>query len=159
MRIFIGIDPGAKGGGVAIEETGVFLERFPFVSFHDAASRIDWLWGQREIALVCLEKVQAMPGQGRTSMFSFGANFGFWIGVLEARRIAYELIIPQKWQKEVLDCKPGKGETKDHVFNWACRRWPGVSFVTEKGRRQYEYTDAIGLAEYARRRINGGGTK
>lgn len=48
----------------------------------------------------CLERVGARPGQGVTSMFKFGENFGFIQGLLTACSIPYGLVTPQKWKRE-----------------------------------------------------------
>lgn len=95
---YIGIDPGKKGALAVIAEDGSLILR-PF----DKRAYIDVLaeYGDFEAAaVVCLEHVGAMPGQGVTSMFSFGENFGWLQGVLDAYGIRYELVRPQKWKKE-----------------------------------------------------------
>jgi crossover junction endodeoxyribonuclease RuvC len=46
-----------------------------------------------------LEKVTARPGQGVTSMFRFGQNFGEHEGVLVALGIDISYITPQTWKK------------------------------------------------------------
>lgn len=58
----------------------------------------------REIVLshtctvACIEAVHSAPGQGVASTFKFGANFGWWLGVIDALLISYILVSPQKWQ-------------------------------------------------------------
>lgn len=92
---YIGIDPGKGGALCVLGEDGTVA-----VSF-DREAYIELLAGvEGKNAVCCLEKVGAMPGQGVTSMFSFGENFGFIQGVLEAYHIPYELVRPQKWKKE-----------------------------------------------------------
>ena len=46
-----------------------------------------------------LESVGAMPGQGVTSMFSFGVSFGLLKGVLAANFIPRTLVRPAEWKK------------------------------------------------------------
>lgn len=46
----------------------------------------------------CIEAVHSAPGQGVSSVFKFGANFGWWLGVLDTLQISYILVSPQKWQ-------------------------------------------------------------
>ena len=48
-----------------------------------------------------LEKVHAMPGQGVTSMFTFGRNLGFLRGLLVGYGLPFEDVPPQTWQKGV----------------------------------------------------------
>jgi crossover junction endodeoxyribonuclease RuvC len=50
---------------------------------------------------VWLERVSAMPGQGVTSMFSFGRGVGQLEGVLAALRVPVSYVTPQSWQKAV----------------------------------------------------------
>jgi crossover junction endodeoxyribonuclease RuvC len=54
-----------------------------------------------------VELVNAMPGQGVTSMFAFGHAFGLACGVLAGMGIPCELITPAKWKRD-LKVNPGK---------------------------------------------------
>ena len=49
--------------------------------------------------LACLEAVGARPGQGVSSVFSFGHSFGTISGVLAALKVPMELITPGRWKK------------------------------------------------------------
>jgi crossover junction endodeoxyribonuclease RuvC len=46
-----------------------------------------------------IEQVHAMPGQGVTSMFNFGANYGAIGGALGALGIPVHTVTPGKWKK------------------------------------------------------------
>lgn len=48
-----------------------------------------------------LELVHAMPGQGVTSMFTFGMGYGAIKGVLAALGIPMTTVPPTKWQKDL----------------------------------------------------------
>ena len=48
---------------------------------------------------VYLERVSAMPGQGVSSMFSFGCSYGIVLGVLAALQYSVTLVTPQSWKK------------------------------------------------------------
>lgn len=50
------------------------------------------------IQSACIELVHSAPGQGVSSTFKFGMNFGWWIGLLDAHSISYGLVSPQRWQ-------------------------------------------------------------
>ena len=52
---------------------------------------------------VYMENVHAMPGQGVTSMFSFGRNFGWWLGVFGLMGLDVHGLEPRTWIKEVYD--------------------------------------------------------
>ena len=99
--IYVGVDPGQKGGYAVIStsETGQAVFAYPwddtfFVMEMQALSRM----GNGIVAAV--EKVGAMPGQGVTSMFNFGKSAGYIEGVLSGLGIPYQLVPPAKWKKE-----------------------------------------------------------
>ena len=92
---FIGVDPGKKGSLALLENGAVSIFPFSEDAYIDVLSKVD-----PHNAMCCLEHVGAMPGQGVTSMFHFGENFGFIQGVLRAYKIPFELVRPQKWKKE-----------------------------------------------------------
>ena len=143
-RLYIGIDPGKKGALAIIDGENVSV--YPF----DKDAYIQELKiAAHHPCVCCLERVGAMPGQGVTSMFSFGANFGFIQGVLHAYHIPFELVTPQKWKKEF--GVSGKNESVT-----VCKRlFPGVSLLaTEKCRTDSDgMAEALLMAEYARRRL------
>jgi len=100
--MIITIDPGASGAVAIIKDGHVVTHSFKdesgtieFIKFH--ANDPNKL--TRNFAY--LEQVSSMPGQGVTSMFSFGANFGFYRGVLQALDIPFDMVRPQKWQKDL----------------------------------------------------------
>lgn len=97
----LGIDPG-QTGALAIfqlDEGEYYLD-----AVFDYADKDLFMPVLREISLienctsVCIEAVHSAPGQGVSSTFKFGANFGWWIGVLDALGYSYTLVTPQKWQ-------------------------------------------------------------
>ena len=75
-----------------------------------------------------VEQVQAMPKQGSSSGFRFGASFGIILGVLGALEIPYVLVHPSKWKKAM-----GLDANKDKARTMAIQRWPGASsYLTRK---------------------------
>lgn len=147
--IYIGIDPG-KSGAMAIlngdpEEHEVEIIPYDPEAYFNA---LDTKYLYRKIC--CLERVGAMPGQGVTSMFRFGENFGIIQGILIATKTPFELVMPQKWKKEF-------GITGDKNSSIAvCKRlFPDVSLLpTERCRKDNDgMAEALLMAEYARRRL------
>ena len=141
---YIGIDPG-KGGGIAIiHQEGADAWRYPG-DIVSAAGLVAGLHAQHRIRLAVIEKVGARPGQGVTSMFSFGQNFGGWLGILAALGIPHMLVTPRKWQSAMLDA--GTGDTKARSLNMARRLFPEIDlrFKADDGK-----ADALHLARYAR---------
>ena len=90
---YIGIDPGKDGALALIMDKAVTIIPFDERGYEIALAHI-----KGSDARCCLERVGAMPGQGVTSMFKFGENFGFIRGLLQANGIPYELVTPQKWK-------------------------------------------------------------
>lgn len=145
--IYIGIDPGKSGALAQIDEHGN-AGIIPW----DEESYIGALGGAwlQNNCVVCLEHVGAMPGQGVTSMFNFGQNFGYIKGLLEAFSIPYELVRPQKWKKEFSIT----GDKNSSIE--VCKRlFPGVSLLrTDQCKKDdNNMAEALLMAEYARRRL------
>lgn len=154
MKISIGIDPGSKGGYAVIREeldgsTTVesyiwdndgFIEKMRDIE--KDARILSWN--------VCcaVEKVGAMPGQGVTSMFSFGKSCGYIEGVLHALGIPYQLVPPRVWKKafSLTNDKKLSIETCKKLF-------PKVDLrATERCRTDSDgKAEALLLAAYAKR--------
>lgn len=141
---YIGIDAGAKGAVAIIDDHGIVG-----VTVFDEEKYCDIL-GAAKNCICCLEHVGAMPGQGVTSMFSFGENFGFIQGVLKANGIPYELVRPQKWKKEFSITKD-----KNTSIEVCKRLFPNVSLRrTDKCTTDHDgLAEALLMAEYARRKL------
>lgn len=147
--IYIGIDPG-KSGAMAVIYCGGMNDAVKLIPF-DEREYIRRLQDMKApFSKACLEHVGAMPGQGVTSMFNFGQNFGYIKGLLEAFQIPYELVRPQKWKKEF-----GITGDKNSSVEVCKRLFPGVSLRrTERCRKDDDgMAEALLMAEYARRRL------
>ena len=146
--IYIGIDPGKSGALAYIMKDGSSNA----VMFDD--SQYKYILRQISIyddeAVCCLEHVGAMPGQGVTSMFSFGENFGYIKGLLSAYGIPYQLVRPRIWKKEF-----GVTGDKNTSVEVCKRLFPDVSLRTSDRSRKdnVNLAEAMLMAEYARRRL------
>mgnify|MGYP001301375605 CR=1 FL=1 len=146
MRFYAGIDPGATGGiavvSALLEEAHAWL--YPG-DVSQAADLLREVWADYKPVLCALEHVRAMPGQGVVSMFSFGANYGEWRGMLAALALPWIEVTPQVWQRKCLD--PGeKGTSKARSLEMARRLFPGVDLHRKK---DHGLADALHLARYA----------
>ena len=108
--IFIGIDPGLNGAIAFLDTEKGHLSVLDMpvlelirngkakreVSAHGLASVFTLA---ENVSHAVLERVGAMPGQGVTSVFSFGRSVGLVEGVLAARGITASIVTPQAWQK------------------------------------------------------------
>ena len=90
-----GIDPGANGSCV-VHDNGVFTHQ-KFTTEGDMAQFIK----EQAPDFCFLEEVHSMPGQGVSSVFSFGSNYGFYRGVLFALGIPFSTVPPAKWMRDM----------------------------------------------------------
>lgn len=142
--IAIGIDPGKSGAMSFIFEDGSTLS-IPF----DESDYIYYLSKRTADECFCvLEKVSSMPHQGIASTFSFGQNFGWIMGVLEAFEIPFQLVRPQEWKKHF-----GCTSDKNTSVQVAKRLFPNAQLLrTEKSRKDDDgIAESLLMAEYARR--------
>ena len=152
--IWIGIDPGQKGGYaliIAKEEkidNGVYVYPWDDNEFPAKMRGIKHL-ADNPVMVACVEKVGAHPGQGVTSMFSFGQSYGFILGVLAALGIGVQLVPPGTWKKEFSLI----GKDKAASIEVCKRLFPGVNLLaSEKCRKDSDgMAEALLLACYAKR--------
>lgn len=109
--IYIGIDPGAKGGFSLIYPNAP-VECF----FWDEEKFIDKISGlakkyKSEEMIACLEQVHSMPTDSHKVAFSFGYQQGFIKAVLKTFKVPYQEISPMKWKKEFNLIKKSKTES------------------------------------------------
>ncbi len=142
---YVGIDPGAKGAFAMLDTGTVDVLPLDMEEFTAAMRRLD-----PKQTRVVLEHVSAMPGQGVVSMFSFGTGWGRIMGVLDALRIPYELVRPQKWKKAF-----SVTGDKNSSIAVAKRLFPGIDLHrTERSRKDDDgLAEALLMAEYARRTL------
>lgn len=153
--IYIGVDPGKKGGYASISTDGVEVYPWNDTEFSDWIASIRAKANPNgDFVIAAVEKVGAMPGQGTVSMFSFGQSFGFILGVLTAFGIGYQLIPPRKWKAEFGLLNTQKQASVDV----AKRLFPGVSLLpSDRCRKDSDgMADALCLCEYARRHFGEG---
>ncbi len=154
--IFLGIDPGLHGGLAFIDETGriVALEVMPIMgkpATVDAGRLASILRGHNPDR-VSLEKVGSRPGQGVTSMFTFGQSYGMVRGVVAALGIPLELVRPQAWQKG-LGVVPGD-DAKARTLAYVRMLWPEAAIVPPRCRVPHSgLVDALGISEWCRLRL------
>lgn len=141
--IYIGIDPGANGGIGVIDTIEDTAEAYPLTTekLMEVLHRI----GRTR---VCVEQVNAMPGQGVTSMFNFGKNFGIILGILEALYVSYQLVTPKKWKKEF-----SLNSDKKKSIECCKRLFPLVDLKkSDRARTDHDgMAEALLIAEYGRR--------
>lgn len=146
----IGIDPGCSGAVVILTHEGRVYDRLLMPTFKvgknsrvNGAALADFLHGVRTVGHAYLEAVHAMPGQGVSSMFSFGHAAGVAEGVLQGIGIPYTLVTPQHWKK-----RAGLiGTEKDAARSRAIQLWPDWRDLDAKGKGQ-ALADAALIARF-----------
>jgi crossover junction endodeoxyribonuclease RuvC len=159
MEAYVGIDPGASGAVVVIPEDG---SEPRILRFGNSTEKQIWDFINSiafDYECFCtLELVGAMPGQGVSSMFSFGDSVGFIRGLLTAASIPFEKKVPRAWQK-VVGITPrvtGKkeGETEESKTEFKRRVRSKAEQLFPKVKMTNDIADALLIAEFTRRTRN-----
>ena len=161
--IIIGIDPGLSGA-IAILDDKKVLSIFEMPVMAEGKKNKRQLNSAQlvniiksniiksdEIAVV-VEQVNAMPGQGVTSMFNFGQTFGAIKGVCAALELPIFFVRPSKWKKhfELINTHKDASRTK------AIEMFPKISSILSK-KKDVNKSDAILIARFfSETRLNKG---
>jgi crossover junction endodeoxyribonuclease RuvC len=152
---YLGIDPGKTGAAclisVALPEP-LFCD-WPRSNTPQEAYAVLHRWKQDyHIVLAILEKVGAMPGQGVSSMFTFGHNAGLWEGLLIGLKIPYQRLMPAAWRKGlIVGARGSGGDPKAQARQAARALFPGAELTGPRGAFLHGRADALLMAERARR--------
>ena len=152
--IIIGVDPGVSGG-ISILENKKVIEVFDMPTMIDGKKNKRQVNGSQVTNIikenvdtnkettVVVEHVNAMPGQGVTSMFNFGQSFGVIKGVCAALSLPIYFVRPTKWKKHFNLIKTNKeaGRTK------AIELYPEISGKLSR-KKDSNKADAILIARY-----------
>tara|TARA_B100001063_G_scaffold124600_1_gene116468 strand:- start:35 stop:526 length:492 start_codon:yes stop_codon:yes gene_type:complete len=153
MKI-IGIDPGLSGA-VAVLENNKVLNIFDMPVMSEGkknkrqlnsallVSLLKENIDQSEEVSIVVEQVNAMPGQGVTSMFNFGQTFGAIKGVCAALELPIFFVRPSKWKKyfELINSSKDSSRTK------AIEMYPMLSKQLAK-KKDVNKSDAILIARF-----------
>lgn len=142
MKIIIGIDPGKSGAFCMIRNGNIMLlTKMPETN----KAIYDLLVPYGKLgAIAYLENVHAMPGQGVTSMFSFGKGYGALEMALIATGISTVSVSPKRWQKYYSFGSRGelsKTEWKKKLLKKAQQLFP-------KNKITLQVADSLLLAKY-----------
>ena len=126
MKI-IGIDPGLSGAIAILKNNKVMnIMDMPVMSEGKKNKRqlnsallvslIKENIIEGEEVSVVVEQVNAMPGQGVTSMFNFGQTFGAIKGICAALELPIFFVRPSKWKKhfELINSSKDSSRTKSN---------------------------------------------
>ena len=153
MRI-IGIDPGLSGA-IAIIEDNKIIEMFDMPVMSDGKKNKRQLNSALLVQLIkdniknledtimVVERVNAMPGQGVTSMFNFGQTFGAIKGICAALGLPIFFVRPAKWKKHFELINSSKDASRTKVIEM----YPSISQQLSK-KKDVNKSDAILIARY-----------
>ena len=139
MRIF-GIDPGIAGAIAILDEKIVDVIDLPTMSDGKKnkkqlnSAQLSQYISDNIIdinkTVVVVEQVNAMPGQGVTSMFNFGQTFGAIKGISATLKIPIFFARPSKWKKhfELINSSKDASRTK------AIEMYPSIAGKLSKKR-------------------------
>ena len=154
--IIFGIDPGVSGA-ISILENKKIIEVFDMPTMIDGKKNKRQVNGsqvtniikeklnenkEKEIAVV-VEHVNAMPGQGVTSMFNFGQSFGVIKGICSALSLPIYFVRPNKWKKYFNLIKTNKDASRTKVI----QIYPQISDKISR-KKDSNKADAILIARY-----------
>lgn len=136
--IILAIDPGISGCLALLDENNVHIDHLFMPSTKigkrnrvNGAAITRWL-EQYKIDHCFLEAVHSMPGQGVSSVFSFGHSAGLVEGIVTGSHIPLSLITPQAWKKWAGLIS----QDKDAARARAIQLFPGISDLDFKGKGQ-----------------------
>jgi len=152
--IIFGIDPGVSGA-ISILENKKVIEIFDMPTMIDGkknkkqvnGSQVTNIFKERlklnTETVVVVEHVNAMPGQGVTSMFNFGQSFGVIKGICSALNIPIYFVRPTKWKKHFNLINTNKDASRTKVI----QVYPEISNKLSR-KKDSNKADAILIARY-----------
>lgn len=187
MKI-IGIDPGISGGIAILNEDGSYesLHDIPLITIKEE-KRVKTTKADREInpkaktkkatttrkeldikaihdlipdnSKIIIEDVSAMPGQGVTSMFTFGKNYGILLSIIALKGAEVHTVRPAKWQKHfglTMSKNDKEGKTKgeitsihkQNIADKVLSIYPEVQIRNERGTLKDGRSDSLMIARY-----------
>ena len=152
--IIFGIDPGVSGA-ISILENKKVIEAIDMPTMIDGkknkrqinSAQVSSIIKERlntgKAVVVVVEHVNAMPGQGVTSMFNFGQSFGVIKGICAALNLPIYFIRPTKWKKHFNLIKTNKDTSRTKVIEV----YPEISSKLQR-KKDSNRADAILIALY-----------
>jgi len=152
--IIFGIDPGVSGA-ISVMENKKVIEVFDMPTMIDGKKNKKQVNGAQvtniikekinnsQETIVVVEHVNAMPGQGVTSMFNFGQSFGVVKGICSALGLPIYFVRPTKWKKHFNLIKTNKEASRTK----AIEMYPEISNKLHR-KKDSNKADAILIARY-----------
>ncbi len=153
MRIF-GIDPGIAGA-IAILDGNEIIDVIDLPTMSEGKKNKKQLNSAhlsqyissnvKDInkSVVVVEQVNAMPGQGVTSMFNFGQTFGAIKGISATLKLPIFFVRPSKWKKHFELINSSKDASRTKVIEM----YPSFAEKLSK-KKDVNKSDAILIARF-----------
>ena len=112
--VFLGVDPGITGAWKIVDTDGDIVDVLPQPTKADGRKSVVDVYqviqflSDFDIEFAGLERVAARPGQGVSSMFSFGRAYGAAESILQAKEIPFLRVAPQVWKGHFGFCTKDK---------------------------------------------------
>jgi len=155
---YIGIDPGKSGGITRIYKG--YIESFKCpetpegmsATFKKMLSFCDIKIPNKNTKLV-MERVWARPNNATRSAFSYGVNYGEWLGIFASNNIKVNTILPTEWIR-YYDCntKLEYSERKRWLKEKASVILKDYKPHTWKGVATLSLADSILIAHYGKQK-------
>tara|TARA_Y100000590_G_scaffold13293_1_gene16106 strand:- start:25024 stop:25503 length:480 start_codon:yes stop_codon:yes gene_type:complete len=152
--IIFGIDPGVSGA-ISILKNKKVLDIFEMPTMIDGKKNKKQVNGsqvtniikerisENNEIIVVVEHVNAMPGQGVTSMFNFGQSFGVIKGICSALSLPIYFVRPTKWKKHFNLINSNKDASRTKTIEI----YPEISSQLSR-KKDSNKADAILIARY-----------
>jgi crossover junction endodeoxyribonuclease RuvC len=153
-QVILAIDPGTLGAFALLGERVIVDDLPVHEAQHGRAGKVrteldlhtfDHTLSDHHIAHAFIEKVNAMPGQGVTSMFRFGYAAGAVYGLVVAHGIPVTFVTPQQWQRY-----HQIGSSPDAARQRAVQLYPDLTPLFARKRDQHR-ADALLIGCYGQR--------
>jgi hypothetical protein len=138
----LGADPGTTGAiALLTSGTAIAVWDTPVVGGELNADELARIVRDAKPGLAVIERVGAMPKQGISSTFKFGAAYGTLRAVIAACGVPQSLVAPVVWKRHYR-----LGADKEAARARAIQLWPGCGLFTLK--KHHNRAEAALLAKY-----------
>ena len=144
---YIGIDPGISGGLAVINENGSIKAYKCPSSSEDMSVLFQICMGDTapENIRLLMERVWASPRNAVRAAFSYGVNYGQWLGISSSHEIKMNTVIPTEWIRWIGCPKALKSVIRKRWLKEKAKElYPEIKRVTLKT------SDAILITRYAK---------
>ena len=142
----LAIDPGVNGAFAVLGGEGEVVDMGELPRFAKFLNGVELavIFGLHKPELAVIEKVASRPGQGVSSVFTFGCAYGVCIGVASGLDVPVSFVTPGRWKTHFrLTGKP-----KDASRELAIRLYPGAARSLGL-KKHHGRADALLLARFA----------